>query len=63
MPIENEKGSLPAKKLFKIALKNGINVDKSENFYDAVKKISSNKKKLIVCFGSLYNVGNILNKN
>ena len=25
--------------------------------------ISSKEKKLIVCFGSLYNVGNILNKN
>jgi len=26
-------------------------------------KISNKEKKLIVCFGSLYNCGNILNKN
>ena len=33
------------------------------NFNEALKKISSKEKKLIVCFGSLYNIGNILNKN
>ena len=38
-----------------------INSGKSEN--DAIKKISSPEKKLINCIGSLYNVGNILNKN
>ena len=30
---------------------------------NALKKISSRDKKLIVCLGSLYNIGNILNKN
>ena len=63
IPIENEKGSLPAKKLLNIALKNNIITNEGKNIYDAIKKISSNEKKLIVCFGSLYNVGNILNKN
>ena len=34
-----------------------------KKFSGILKKISSKEKKLIVCFGSLYNVGNILNKN
>ena len=63
IPIENENGSLPAKVLNKIALKNNIQSEESKNFYSALKKIRSDKKKLIVCFGSLYNVGSILNKN
>ncbi len=63
MPIENENGSVPPDKLFKIALKNKFFSEKSDNFADALKKISSKEKKLIVCFGSLYNCGNILNKN
>ena len=62
-PIENEKGTMNANKLYQIALKNNITVNKANNFYEALKKISSKEKKLIVCFGSLYNVGNILNKN
>ena len=40
-----------------------FNVDKANNFNEAIKKITSKNKKLIVCLGSLYNVGNILNKN
>ncbi len=63
MPIENEKNSLSANKLQKISLKNEINAEVGKNFYDSLKKISSKEKKLIVCFGSLYNCGNILNKN
>ena len=47
----------------KIAVKNKFKVEKSNNFTEALKKISSKEKKLIVCFGSLYNCGNILNKN
>ena len=35
----------------------------AKNLDDAIKKISSRNKKLIICLGSLYNVGNILNKN
>ena len=45
------------------ALKNKFNADKADNFNEAIKKISSSEKKLINCIGSLYNVGNILNKN
>ena len=54
---------MTSKKLARIALKNNFNVEKANNFNDALKKISSKEKKLIVCFGSLYSVGNILNKN
>ena len=46
-----------------LALKNNFTADKAFNFNEALKKISSKERKLIVCFGSLYNVGNILNKN
>ena len=63
IPIENEKGALNNNKLYQIALKNNITVNKANNFNEALKKISSKEKKLIVCFGSLYNAGNILNKN
>ena len=63
IPIENEKGILNNNKLYQIALKNNITVNKANNFNEALKKISSKEKKLIVCFGSLYNAGNILNKN
>ena len=63
MPIENEKNSVPANDLYKVATKNKFKAEKSDNFIEAVKKISSKEKKLIVCFGSLYNCGNILNQN
>jgi len=63
IPIENEQGSMSTKELSRIALKNKFNVEKANSFNEALKKISSKEKKLIVCFGSLYNVGNILNKN
>ena len=63
VPIENEKGTMNNNKLYQIALKNKISADKANNFNEALKKISSKERKLIVCFGSLYNVGNILNKN
>ena len=63
MPIENELNSVSADELYKISIKNKIISEKSENLTDALKKISNKEKKLIVCFGSLYNCGNILNKN
>ena len=63
MPIENEFESVSADELYKVATKNKLKVEKSYNFTEALKKISSKEKKLIVCFGSLYNCGNILNKN
>ena len=63
MPIENEFNSVSSNELYKIAVKNKFKVEKSNNFIEALKKISSKEKKIIVCFGSLYNCGNILNKN
>ena len=62
-PIENEKNCMSAKDLKSIAQKNHLNVEAVKNFDKAIKKISSPNEKLIVCLGSLYNVGNILNKN
>ena len=63
MPIENEFNSVSSNELYKIAVKNKFKVEKSNNFFEALKKISSKEEKIIVCFGSLYNCGNILNKN
>ena len=63
MPIENEFNSVSANKLYKIAIKNKFKAEKSDSFTEALRKIRSGEKKLIVCFGSLYNCGNILNKN
>ena len=63
IPIENEKNCMSAKDLRSISKKKQFNVDKANNFNEAIKKISSSEKKLINCIGSLYNVGNILNKN
>ena len=54
---------MSAKDLEIIAKKNLFNVDKANSFKEAIRKITSNDKKLIICIGSLYNVGNILNKN
>ena len=61
--IENEKNCMSAKDLKSIAKKNHFDVDTADSFDKGLKKISSANKKLIVCLGSLYNVGNILNKN
>ena len=61
IPIENEK-SVSAKDLNKIANNNKIKSEAAKDFRDALKKISSNEKKLICCFGSLYFSSNILNR-
>ena len=63
MPIENENNCVSAKALKTIAKRNHFNVDTANNFNEAISKITSRDKKLINCIGSLYNVGNILNKN
>ena len=62
MPIENENSVNPDL-LNKIASRNNIASEVADNFKTALTKISSKEKKLIVCFGSLYNCGNILNQN
>ena len=63
IPIENEQASMKSEELYEIALKNNFNVKHKSTLEEALKNISSKEKKIIVCFGSLYNVGNILNKN
>jgi len=63
MPIENEQNCMSSKDLKSICKRNQFNVDEASNINDAIKKISSPEKKLVNCIGSLYNVGNILNKN
>ena len=63
IPIENEQNCMSSKDLKSICKRNQFNVNEANNINDAIKKISSPEKKLINCIGSLYNVGNILNKN
>ena len=63
IPIENESAALSNKLLFRKAKKNNNNVEISKSFEEAVKKITSRKRKIICVFGSLYLCGNILNKN
>jgi dihydrofolate synthase / folylpolyglutamate synthase len=63
IPIENETASLSNKLLFKIAKKNNYNSQTAKSFELALKKITSEEKKIICVFGSLYLCGNILNKN
>jgi len=63
IPIENEPNCMSSKDLKSICKRNEFNVDEANSINDAIKKISSPEKKLINCIGSLYNVGNILNKN
>tara|TARA_B100000575_G_C23102960_1_gene636440 strand:+ start:427 stop:1680 length:1254 start_codon:yes stop_codon:yes gene_type:complete len=62
IPIENDN-SVPAQVLNKIANYNKIKSETAKDFIDALKKISSGEKKLILCFGSLFLMGLILNKN
>tara|TARA_E500000178_G_scaffold319124_1_gene341119 strand:- start:644 stop:1909 length:1266 start_codon:yes stop_codon:yes gene_type:complete len=61
--ISGEKNSMPPKLLAKIAKQNKIEVISANNFETVLKNISSKEKKIICVFGSLYQCGNILNKN
>ena len=63
IPISGEKNSMPPKILAKIAKQNNIDALSIKNFDTVLKKISSKEKKIICLFGSLYQCGNILNKN
>ena len=63
IPIENEQNCMSSKDLKSICKRNQFNVNEANSINDAIEKISSPEKKLINCIGSLYNVGNILNKN
>ena len=63
IPITGEKNSMPPEVLKRIAKKNNIEVLSAKNFDTVLKKISNKEKKVICVFGSLYQCGNILNKN
>ncbi len=63
IPISGEKNSMPPKILAKIARKNKIDAFSFKDFDSVIKKISTKEKKIICVFGSLYQCGNILNKN
>ena len=63
IPINGEKNSMSPEMLAKIAKKNDINVSSFNSFEEVLKKISTKDKKIICVFGSLYQCGNILNKN
>jgi dihydrofolate synthase/folylpolyglutamate synthase len=60
--IPNEPNALTAKKLESIARKYMF-ADKASNIQTALKQLSSEEKKTIVIFGSLYLIGDVLNKN
>ena len=49
--------------LSKIAKKNGFRTEEAKNIKDALKKVSTKEKSLIVIFGSLYLVGHVLSMN
>ena len=63
IPIIGEKNSLTPEILEKIAKKNNIDALSVKNFETVFKKISNREKKIICIFGSLYQCGNVLNKN
>ena len=60
--IPNEPNSIKAEKLKSIA-QNYVQADNATNIRTALRKLSSNEKKTIVIFGSLYLIGNVLSKN
>ncbi len=63
VPIKGEKNYMSPKILKSIAKKNSVNATLSKSFESALKEISSSERKIICIFGSLYQCGNVLNKN
>ena len=61
--IPNEPNSCSAEQLKLIALKQNYQVEIADNFKEALKKITSNKPKVICFMGSLYLIGTILKEN
>ena len=61
--IPNEPNAMNSIDLSKIAKKNGFRTEEAKNIKDALKKISTKEKSLIVIFGSLYLVGHALSLN
>ena len=63
VPIDGEKNSMSPRILAEIAKKNNINAFSFNDFKTVLKKISTKERKIICIFGSLYQCGNVLNKN
>ena len=63
VPIHGEKNSMSPKTLAEIARKNKISAFPISNFNTVLKKISNKERKTICIFGSLYQCGNVLNRN
>ena len=63
LTIPDEPNALNADDLFKIGKNFKFNINKAKNINDAIKKITSEEKKTIVVFGSLYLVGYFLKNN
>ena len=61
--IPNEPSAMNSFELSKIAEKNNFQTLHSKNIKDALKKFSTDEKKIVVVFGSLYLVGSILSMN
>ena len=61
--IPNEPSAMNSFDLRRMALRHNFEAIESDNIKDALKKISTKEKKIIVIFGSLYLVGNALSMN
>ena len=59
----NEPSAINSSDLRVIAKNNGFKAIESKNIKDALKKIPTKEKKIVVIFGSLYLVGNALSMN
>jgi dihydrofolate synthase/folylpolyglutamate synthase len=62
LTIPTEPNAIKANKL-ELIVKKYIPAEKATDIQTALKRLSSKKKKTIVVFGSLYLVGDVLNKN
>ena len=61
--IPNEPNAMNSFDLRRIVLRHNFEAIESDNIKDALKKISTKEKKIIVIFGSLYLVGYALSMN
>ena len=61
--IPDEPSAMGSFDLRRIAENNGFKTIEAKNIKDALKKISTKEKKIIVVFGSLYLVGHTLSMN
>ena len=61
--IPDEPSALNSVELKKIVLRSGLEVVESKNIKDALKKIPSKEKSIVVIFGSLYLIGHVLSIN